>query len=74
LLEADFEHGRLNLRTRHGKVRAMNGIASDQYYYRVVLAIIAAAVLACVFTIFTATAEPIQVSDGTLTSRCSERG
>jgi len=37
-------------------------MVSDQYYYRVMLAVVFAAIVACAFTIFGATAEPIAVS------------
>lgn len=37
----------------------MEGLVSD-HYYRIILAMVAAAVLACAFTIFTATAGPAE--------------
>lgn len=57
---------------------SMNVMVSG-HFYRVILAIVAAAILACIFTIFTATAERAEGSalvqtDGLVGPRCSERG
>ena len=51
----------------------MTGMVAD-HFYRVVLAMGAAVVLACVLTIFAATADEVQASGGIASPQYMDRG